>query len=265
MKTIGVIGGSGFYQFPGLRDMSVDNVDTAYGSVESVCQGFLSSTSYGAPNSAPVDVEKLQADDIRIVFLPRHGANHHTPPHKVNYRANIEALHQLGADKIFAFGATGGISEKCKPGSIVVPDQIIDYTHGRAQTFFDGFSTSLEHIDFTFPFDESLRELLIKNLQGSDFNVVTTGTCACTQGPRLETKAEIEKLKKDGCDIVGMTLMPEAALARERGMAYVSLSLVVNWAAGVSDEAISLNNIMALLESSVPKIREVMLKTIMFV
>ncbi len=244
MSTLGVIGGSGFYEFPDLENATQHTVETESGPVDCVTEGFLANK--------------------RVLFLPRHGAGHSVPPHKVNYRANIQALSELGASEIIGVNASGGITERCSPGTFVIPDQIIDYTWGREHTFFDGFKQTLEHVDFTEPFDKVLRDKLVNIVSASHENMVSSGTYACTQGPRLETRAEIKKLCGDGCDLVGMTLMPEAALARERSIAYASLSLVVNWAAGVKDEDISLNNIMALLKSSVPQIRDLLRKMVMF-
>lgn len=244
MKTIGVIGGSGFYSYPELSDIKQVSVDTPYGRLVGITEGYLG--------------------EYKIIFLPRHGDKHGIPPHKVNYRANIAALHQLGASDILAFNVVGGVGEKCAPGTLVVPDQIIDYTYGREHTFFDGFEGELSHIDFSFPFDESIRQALIKNLANTDGEYLTSGTYGCTQGPRLETAAEIRKMHNDGCDLVGMTLMPEAALAREKNMNYASLCLVANWAAGIKNEKTLIDNILALLNSFVPQIREIMLKTIRF-
>lgn len=244
MKTLGVIGGSGFYEFPELENISTHSLETEYGRVESVVEGFL--------------------EQKRILFLARHGTLHNIPPHKVNYRANIQALYQLGVSDIIGINASGGIGEYCSPGTFVIPDQIIDYTYGREHTFFDGFKQMLEHVDFTDPFDNTLRNNLINIVSSSQVSFLDYGTYACTQGPRLETRAEINKLRNDGCDLVGMTMMPESALAREKAIPYASLSLIVNWAAGVSEELISLNNIMALLKSSVPQIRDILLKTVRF-
>ncbi len=244
MSVLGVIGGSGFYHFPELAHQELVSVETNYGVVNAIAKG--------------------RAEEKEAYFLPRHGTQHSTPPHKINYRANIAALKKLGVTHIIAFNASGGISEQFAPGKLVIPDQIIDYTHGRAHTFFDGFDNHLPHIEFAQPFATNLRKALISTLANGAQAYVPTGTYGCTQGPRLETAAEIIKLKNDGCDLVGMTIMPEAALAREKEIAYASINLIVNWAAGVEDEDFSLDNILALLNSSVPKIRELILKTVRF-
>lgn len=239
------IGGSGFYDFPELeRVRSIGPVQTPFGEVEDISEGFH--------------------NNRRLIFLPRHGGTHKIPPHKINYRANIAALSVLGVDRIVAFNACGGISENFSPGTVVLPDQIIDYTWGRGHTFFDDFEGNGEdstHIEFGFPFSQDLREKVAGVLQKSDVPYLLGGTYGCTQGPRLETNAEIVRLSRDGCDLVGMTVMPEAALAREKGIAYASLSLVVNWAAGVDATPVTLDQIMACIEQSLPKIRKLMIKT----
>lgn len=237
---VGVIGGSGFYKFPELKNIREQRYVTAYGAVDLVVKGEFGQSL--------------------IYFIPRHGLAHNIPPHKVNYRANVQALFELGVTQIVAFNATGGIGEAFYPGRLVVPDQIIDYSHGREHTFFDGEVEELSHIEFTSPFDSNVRLNLEKSLESLNADFHMGGTYGCTQGPRLETAAEIKKLAKDGCDVVGMTAMPEAALACERRIPYASLSLIVNWCAGIRDEVISLDKIMARLDSSVPKIREVILK-----
>ncbi len=240
-SAMGVIGGSGLYEFPELTNIVRKSHSTAYGAVDAVIQG--------------------EYEGKRIYFIPRHGLAHNIPPHKVNYRANVQALYELGVDKIVAFNATGGIGDAFYPGRLIIPDQVVDYSYGRDHTFFDGEVDELSHIEFASPFDENVRLLLQRSMESLGLDFYVGGTYGCTQGPRLETAAEILKLQKDGCDVVGMTAMPEAALARERRIPYASLTLVVNWCAGLRDEVISLDKIMARLDSSVPKIREVILKT----
>ena len=171
-------------------------------------------------------------NDVDVVFLNRHGHLHHLAPHQINYRANIFALKILEVKHIIAVTAVGGITEKMSPMKWVVPDQIIDYTYGRMQTYNDGNESEVKHIDFSYPFDDVLRKKLIQALTEETCEHETQATYGATQGPRLETIAEIKRIQRDGCDIVGMTAMPEAALARELEMDYATLSLVVNWAAG---------------------------------
>ena len=179
--------------------------------------------------------------------MPRHGDGHALPPHRINYRANIAALREAGVTDILAVTAVGGISAEAAPGSIVVPDQLIDYTWGRDHTLYDGLNGTLDHVDFSQPYTERLRRLLIDQM--TDGELVGAGVYGATQGPRLESAAEITRMARDGCTIVGMTGMPEAALAREAGMAYATVSLVVNWAAGVGGAAvISMDDIYRHLE-----------------
>ena len=213
------------------------------------------STPYGEPSSAII---MGQLADQPIYFLARHGVNHDIPPHKVNYRANIAALKSLGIDQIIAVNAVGGINEKMGAGHITLVDQIIDYTHDRAHTFFE--EDNVHHIDFTYPYSEIMRSHLIeaaKRLarQDSEFAFSANGVYGCTQGPRLETAAEVNRLERDGCDVVGMTAMPEAALARELEIDYVGISLVVNVAAGRSAGIISMAEIEKTLASGMIQVR----------
>ena len=199
-------------------------------------------------------VELLQYRNNTLAFLLRHGKNHVIPPHKVNYRANLWALHQLGVTQIVAVNAVGGIHESLAPGCFAIPDQIIDYTYGRSNTFFEEDLESVTHIDFTYPFTETLRQALLEsvnaaNKASSEPRLITDGgVYGCTQGPRLETAAEVSKLKRDGCDLLGMTAMPEAALARELGMDYAMLALSVNRAAGLFEGEIRMEDITAVVE-----------------
>jgi purine nucleoside phosphorylase len=173
-----------------------------------------------------------------VLFLARHGLDGSVPPHKVNYRANLWAIHQAQAQYVLAVNTVGGIASDAEPGMLVIPDQLVDYTWGRPQTFFDGDKDTLTHIEFTLPYCESFRQQLIKLAGDLKLQFLATGTHAVTQGPRLETAAEINRLKRDGCDLVGMTGMPEAALARELELSYACCAVVVNRAAGTGDVGI---------------------------
>ncbi len=170
--------------------------------------------------------------DHQFIYLNRHGSNHTIAPHQINYRANITALKYLGVTHIIAAAAVGGISANMPPLQCVLPDQLIDYTYGRQHTFNDGDENTVDHIDFSYPFDNTLRQQLLLAAQQHSIHCESKATYGVTQGPRLETVAEIQRMQNDGCDIVGMTAMPEAALAREAGIAYASCAIVVNWAAG---------------------------------
>lgn len=192
----------------------------------------------------------------RVLFLSRHGHPHALPPHKVNYRANLLALQQLGADRIIAVNAVGGIRSDMGSGQIAIPDQIIDYTWGRESTFFDGEYRPLEYIDFTYPYDSALRQTLIDAARASAIEVVAEGVYGATQGPRLESVAEIIRMERDGCDLVGMTGMPEAVLARELSIPYACLCLVVNPAAGKSDDLITMDDVRAVIGTGMGRVRD---------
>ena len=221
MAVIAVIGGTGADLFP----------------VTDLREEPLARTEWGQP-SAPL--KRGRKSGHELVFLTRHGAEGNIPPHRVNYRANIAALHAVGADYIISLNAVGGIAAAAEPGQLVIPEQLIDYTWGREHSRYgdDNVALKTEYIDFTKPYDDFLRESLIKAAADSGIAVGAGGTYGVTQGPRLETAAEIDRLERDGCTIVGMTSMPEAALAREYGLRYASCSIVGNRAAGRSTEAI---------------------------
>ena len=228
-SPLAIIGGSGLDKLVALRETARTSPATPYGAV-----------------SAPLIRGKLGDSDV--IFLARHGSEHTIPPHRINYRANIWALANCGIRDVFAVTAVGGIAPTTPPGRIIVPDQLIDYTAGREHTFFDGIGAPVEHIDFSYPFSEPLRQRLIDAAKREGLAVEPQGTSGATQGPRLETGAEIARLARDGCTLVGMTGMPEAALAREAGLNYANCSLVVNWAAGITKDIISLEEIGAQLD-----------------
>ena len=203
-------------------------------------------TPYGTPSSAYVFGE---LDGKQLVFLARHGNPHRLPPHKINYRANIWGLKQLGVTEIIAVAAVGGITAAMGPAVIAIPDQLIDYSYGREHTFFADDLEHVTHIDFSYPYHQGLRQRILQAAQAINLDVVPTGTYACTQGPRLETAAEIRRLAQDGCDLVGMTSMPEAALARELEIPYANISVVANWGAGIESEEITMAEIEANLKT----------------
>jgi 5'-methylthioinosine phosphorylase len=191
-----------------------------------------------------------------VVFLARHGAGHTIPPHAVNYRANIWALHEVGVKNLLAIATVGGIASSLNAGDIVLPDQLIDYTHGRKNTYHDGIELPVKHIDFTEPYSNELRKTFMQAANNLGQTLIDGGVYACVQGPRLETAAEINKLERDGATIVGMTGMPEAVLARELGMYYAALCPVVNHAAGRGDSSNGINfaDISANLERTMQKV-----------
>jgi len=209
-------------------------------------------TPFGPPSERPW---ALDVAGREIWFLARHGDPHRIPPHKVNYRANIHALRTLGADSVLALNAVGGLSTHFEAGTLLAPDQIIDYTWGRAHTFSDGGSAPLRHVDFSWPYHGPLRERLLAAAERAGETVVDGGCHAVTQGPRLETAAEVQRLAADGSDVVGMTAMPEAALAREAGLDYASLCMVANPGAGLTDAPITEDEIHAVLEKTMKRVR----------
>lgn len=238
-----VIGGTGLTEIEGMEIIHREVVHTPHGSPS----GQFTHGIIGGK---------------RIVFVARHGYAHNIPPHKVNYRANIWALRSLGVRNIVAIAAVGGITERMKPRALVIPDQIIDYTSGRGHTFFEEGLTSVTHVDFSQPYTENLRQILLNAAKKAGLDLVEGGTYGATQGPRLETAAEISRMERDGCDLVGMTGMPEAGLAREAGLNYACCAVVANWAAGKGGKnVISMEEIHQNLENSMANVRE-MLKTV---
>jgi 5'-deoxy-5'-methylthioadenosine phosphorylase len=210
-------------------------------------------TPYGEP-SAPLTFGLLGGSEV--VFFARHGHSHRIPPHQINYRANLWALREAGVSQIIAVAAVGGITPRMGPSVLCIPDQVIDYSYGREHTFFEGELDGVTHIDFTYPYSESLRHELASAASLLSLDVVEGGIYACTQGPRLESMAEVMRLERDGCDIVGMTGMPEACLARELGMDYAHLTVIANWAAGKNDgQIITMDEIDATLKDGMRKVR----------
>jgi 5'-methylthioinosine phosphorylase len=225
---LAVIGGTGLYRLAELQDLETQQPDTRF----------------GAP-SGPVRIGTLHGR--RVAFLARHGEGHSIPPHRINYRANLAALQALGARRVLALNTVGGITERFGPRVLACPDQLIDYTWGRVSTLCEEPGTEVVHIDFGEPYDRALRRQLLAAAAKAGVPVVDGGCYGATQGPRLETRAEIARLRRDGCDLVGMTGMPEAALARELGLEYACLAIVANWAAGAGpdpDEVITLQDVL---------------------
>ena len=237
---IAVIGGTGLTR---LKDLEITRRQVMH-------------TPFGEP-SGPLVFGRL--NDTEIVFLPRHGARHTIPPHQVNYRANIWALKNAGIDNVVAVAAVGGITEEMKPGIVAIPDQIIDYTWSRANTFFEGGDLEeVTHIDMTWPYSEAVRQTLIRAIDDLGIDAVEHGTYGATQGPRLETAAEIDRLERDGCDLVGMTGMPEAALARELELNYACCAVIANWAAGRAEGEITMDDIAANLDVGMARVKQIL-------
>ncbi len=239
MSTLAIIGGTGLTSLKGLNIIRSKEVETPYGSP-----------------SAPLSFGEMSGREV--LFLPRHGAAHTLPPHKVNYRANLWALKQAGAGTVIAVNAVGGIRADMTPGRVIVPHQIIDYTHSRINTFFEEGLDHVTHIDFTEPYCESLRQQLIAAGKECGLEVIGEGTYAATQGPRLESAAEIDRLERDGCDLVGMTGMPEAALARELELCYACVSVVANMGAGRSEEELTMAMIERTLVGGMADVRRLL-------
>jgi 5'-methylthioinosine phosphorylase len=237
---LAIIGGSGLSQLANLE----------------VTRRWVARTPYGEP-SGPLTFGRLCG--IEVVFLARHGYGHTVAPHDVNYRANLRALKDVGVKEVVSVASVGGIRADLPPGSLVVPDQIIDYTWGRRSTFFDGPGTAVHHVDFTEPYSSRLRARILRAAAACGEKVTDGGVYAATQGPRLETAAEINRLERDGATIVGMTGMPEAVLARELDLDYAAITVVANFAAGRGDaaKAIPLDKIEAVLAEAMGRVRRV--------
>lgn len=239
MSPLAIIGGSGFSDFPALAVEASRRVETPFGET-----------------SAPVISGRL--DGAEVLFLPRHGIGHRLPPHLINYRANLWALRHLGAERVVGLAAVGGIGARFAPLALAVPHDLVDYTYGRAHSIYDGEQGGLDHVDMTAPYCEDLRLALIRACAESGHPALEEGVYGATQGPRLETTAEIARLERDGCDLVGMTGMPEAGIAREAGLCYASLAFVVNWAAGKGEGVITMAEIEAHLSECVWRVRRVL-------
>lgn len=238
--SLAVIGGSGFYSLLENSESQRVPVQTPFAD-------------------EPVTVYQEVTAAGNVWFLPRHGKQHSIAPHLINYRANMWALHKLGVSKVIAVNAVGGINKTLAVGALVLPDQIIDYTWGREHTFVGSDHSLEKHVDFTWPYDADLSALLKLAASANGLALATTAVYAAVQGPRLETAAEIIKLQRDGCDIVGMTGMPEAALARELGLRYACIALVVNKAAGLGNGTIALSAIQHVLNSGMNDVRQLLL------
>jgi 5'-methylthioinosine phosphorylase len=214
-------------------------------------------TPYGEPSGA-ITFGTLKGHEV--MFLARHGYGHTIPPHEVNYRANLWALQDQGARRVVSVASVGGITEAFIPGVLSVPNQIIDYTHGRAFTYFDGRERAVRHIDFTLPYCSQMRAQILAAAARATEHCVDGGVYAATQGPRLETAAEVNRLARDGADMVGMTGMPEAALAKELGLSYAALAVVVNHAAGRASSTlgIPLEGINAVAQPAMARVRNIL-------
>ena len=237
---IAIIGGSGLSKLVNLE----------------VTSRKVARTPYGEP-SGPLTIGRIGGREV--VFLARHGYGHTVAPHEVNYRANLWALKDHGVDEIVSIASVGAIRRDLVPGALMLPDQIIDYTWGRRSTFFEGADAPVTHIDFTEPYAGTMRDRIRRAAEACGEPLLDGGVYGATQGPRLETAAEINRMERDGADMVGMTGMPEAVLAREIGLAYAAIVVVANFAAGRGDSAqgVSLERINAVLDEAMRRVRKV--------
>ena len=243
MNKLAIIGGTGLTSIEELSLVSSESVVTPYGTP-----------------SAPLIKGELAGK--QVIFLARHGNDHTIPPHKINYRANIWALKSVGVTDVIAVAAVGGIHADISPKKIIIPDQIIDYTHDRKHTFFEENLSAVTHIDFTYPYSEVLRKRLQQASKDCGIYVYNGGVYGATQGPRLETAAEVNRMERDGCDIVGMTGMPEASLAKELGLNYACCALSVNWAAGKSGNEITMQEIEQAIEVGMVDVKSILVSTV---
>ncbi len=238
---LSIIGGSGLTQLANLE----------------ITHRQVIRTPFGEPSGA-LTMGRLSNEEI--IFLARHGYGHTIPPHEVNYRANIWAIHSRGVKDLVSVASVGGIHADLKPGTIVIPDQIIDYTHGRKTTFREGKDKPVVHMDFTEPYCQKVRELCLRAAQAAGEACIDGGVYAAVQGPRLESKAEINRLERDGATMVGMTGMPEAGLAKEIGLCYATIGVVANFAAGrgSSKDAVHYDEVEAVLKQSMQRVRNIL-------
>lgn len=235
MTKLAIIGGTGLSQIHDIKITASKQLKTPYGkpSADYICGNI---------------------NGKEVIFLARHGNPHIIPPHKINYRANIWGLKQLNVTDVISVAAVGGITPAMHPSHLIIPDQIIDYSYDREHTFFAENLEHVTHIDFTYPYNKLLCSRLIKAAKKANLSISDSGTYGCTQGPRLESAAEITRMEQDGCDLVGMTGMPEAALAKELNINYAAIAVVANWAAGKSEGEITLTEIEQHLKRGMAKV-----------
>jgi len=238
-SKLAIIGGTGLTSINGLEIIRKQMVNTPWGEP-----------------SGPVTHGRLFGKEVS--FLARHGYAHNIPPHKVNYRANIWALKEIGVKRIVSVAAVGGIHAELTPSRLAFPEQIIDYTFGRSHTFFEDGLANVVHVDFSFPYAKALRDMLVRAGDEAGVEAWNCGTYGATEGPRLETAAEVDRLERDGCDMVGMTGMPETALARELELDYAHCCVCANAAAGRGAGEISMADLEANLVRGMKSVRKVL-------
>ncbi len=239
MGILGIVGGTGLERIDGVQDRREQSLVTPYG-----------------PPSAPLVHARIEGRPL--IFLARHGVEHRLAPHEINYRANLWALAEAGATRVVGVGAVGAIQDAPEPAGVAVPDQLIDYTYDRAQTFFEGAHEAVHHVDFSRPYTPELRRALLAAAERAGVDVTDGGCYGATQGPRLETAAEIQRMQRDGCTLVGMTGMPEAVLARELGLPYAALCVVANMAAGKTDGDLDMAAVRGCLEAGMARAQAIL-------
>lgn len=236
-----IIGGTGVYDPKILSDIREESISTRYGDIT-------------------VKIGTYAGNEV--AFLPRHGEKHSVPPHLINYRANIWGLKELGVKKIIATAAVGSLNKDMAPGDFVLVDQFLDFTHGRIQTFFEGGEFGVVHTDLTEPYCLELRGLLARSAQETGLSVHCGGTYVCTQGPRFETAGEIKMFAKLGGDLVGMTTVPEVVLAREAGICYATVAMVTNFAAGISPNKLTHQEVLDVMKQNGENLRRLIMQTV---
>lgn len=239
---IAVIGGSGVYSLDFIDSPQKREVDTPYGKSPEVITGEI--------------------EDKKVAFMPRHGEGHGTPPHKINFRANLWALKELGAERVLATTAVGSLNPDIEPGEFVLLDQFLDFTKNRSLTFYEGGEEGVIHVDMAEPYCPELRGVLQETAEDLDIPIHASGTYACMEGPRYETAAEVQMLNQLNADVVGMTNVPESVLARELEMCYSAVSIITNFAAGISDEKLTHEGVSKIMSENIERVKELIFTTI---
>ncbi len=239
---IAIIGGSGLYSLNSIKKTEKKRIETPYGTSPGIVVG--------------------EFEGKKLAFLPRHGEGHTTPPHKINFRANLWSLKELGIERILATTAVGSLRKEFEPGKLIILDQFLDFTKNREKTFYEGNGEKVVHVDMTNPYCPELRKILIEIGKKRGIPIEEKGTYACTEGPRFETAAEIKMLKKMEADVVGMTNVPESVLARELEMCYSTISVVTNYAAGISADKLTHKEVAEIMDKNIKKVQNLIFSSI---
>ena len=239
---IAIIGGSGVYALGLVKNPETTTIDTPYGKSPEIILGEL--------------------ENRAVAFLPRHGKGHTVPPHLVNYRANLWALRELGVTRVLATTAVGSLNPRMRPGELVLLDQFIDFTKCRPTTFYEGGESGVVHIDVTNPYCSELRNVLITTARRLKLKLRPRGIYGCAEGPRFETAAEIRAMRRLGCDLIGMTNVPECVLARELAICYAAVAVVTNFAAGISKTKLTHTEVLELMSANIERVKKLMFAAI---